>query len=340
MKKTWQYTFFSTQIFLIMFMFFSVTANAKSIELSIASFGAPTHCNTQTAEQWAKEIETLTKGAVKMIPYWGGSLLKAGAIFDGVIQGSADIGMDMPTYMKGRFPVAECIELPWGYPNSIVSSQVAYDVLVKFNPEEIKEIKLFYLASMGGAALEGNKAIRKMEDLKGLKIRSTGNTVKIVQALGGVPIAMPITETYDALRKKTVDCTLNSLEALILFKFAEVVKFTTKLPSIGYGSINWIFMSKNKWDTLPIEIQNAFEQVSAKYTLINAKAWDEFDTKALEHGKKNNIEFIDLAPDEAARWAEAMKTVREDHINAMIAKNIPGAEISDYIKDRMNHYKK
>ena len=272
---------------------------AKTISLSLASFGAPTHCNVTTAIDWAKEIESLSNGEVKIVAYWGGSLLKAGAIYDGVVQGAADIGMDMPTYAKGRFPVAECIGLPWGYPNSEVSSQVAYDVLEKFKPKEIEDVHIFYLASMGGAALEGNKPIRTLQDIKGLKVRSAGNTVKIIQALGGVSISMPITETYDALRKNTVDCTLNSLEALMLFKFAEVSKYTTKVPCIGYGSINWIFMSQKKWNSLPADIQKIFEEVSKKYTLINAKAWDKFDAEAVDFSKKYNVEFIDLANDEA-----------------------------------------
>lgn len=340
MNKSFAFILLIVSISLIVLCSIPCPGDAKTINLSLASFGAPTHCNVRTAIDWSKEIESLTNGEVKIVPYWGGSLLKAGAIYDGVVQGAADIGMDMPTYQKGRFPVSECIELPWGYPNSEVSSQVAYDVLDKFKPKEIEDVHVFYLASMGGAALEGNKPIRTMEDMKGLKVRSTGNTVKIVQALGGVGISMPITETYDALRKNTVDCTLNSLEALMLFKFAEVSKYTTKLPCVGYGSINWIFMSQKKWNSLPADIQKIFEEVSKKYTLINAKAWDKFDAEAIDFAKKHNVEMIDLASHEANKWAQKMKPVRDEYIASMNSRGLPGKEIADYIQERIAYYTK
>ena len=318
----------------------ATAVSAGTMRLSLATFGGPPHFNPLVSMEWAKEIETQTNGAVKITPYWGGSLLKAGGIYDGVDQGAADIGMDMPAYQKGRFPVAECIELPWGYPNSVVASQVGYDVITKFKPAELKEVHFFYLSAMGGPALVGNKPIRSMEDMKGLKVRTSGNTVKIVQVLNAAAISMPIPEVYDALRKKTVDCTLTGIDSLMLFKFAEVSKYTTKLPSVGYSSINWLFMDKNKWESLPAEIRQVFDQVSAKYSLINGKAWDEYDIKAVEYSKKYKVEFIDLSTEEAARWAEAMKPIREEYIAEMNAKGLPGSDIAAYIEERIAYYSK
>jgi TRAP-type C4-dicarboxylate transport system substrate-binding protein len=67
---------------------------------------------------------------------------------------------------------------------------------------------------------------------------------KIVAALGGVPVAMPMPETYDSLSRGTVDGTVNPQEALQGFKFGEVVKFTTQIWGASYSTGFFVVMNK------------------------------------------------------------------------------------------------
>ena len=46
--------------------------------------------------------------------------------------------------------------------------------------------------------LQGKKPVKTMEDLKGMKIRSHGTSAKVVKALGGTAVAMPMPELYQA----------------------------------------------------------------------------------------------------------------------------------------------
>jgi len=54
-------------------------------------------------------------------------------------------------------------------------------------PKELDDVKVLYIHAHGPGLLHTQKPVATMEDLKGMKIRSTGLSAKVVEALGGVP---------------------------------------------------------------------------------------------------------------------------------------------------------
>ncbi len=98
----------------------------------------------------------------------------------------------------------------------------------KFKPKELADTQIMYLHGHGPGIFHTKKPVKKMEDLKGMKIRCTGTSAKVASALGATPVAMAQTETYDALEKGVVDGLLSPLEALKGWKFVEVTKCTTE----------------------------------------------------------------------------------------------------------------
>ena len=60
-----------------------------------------------------------------MTPFPGGTLTKAPQVYDGVVTGISDMGNSCFAYTRGRFPVTAALDLPLGYPNGRVASQVA-----------------------------------------------------------------------------------------------------------------------------------------------------------------------------------------------------------------------
>ena len=178
---------------------------AKSIVLSYSTPGAATAYQSVVVVNALNEITQRTNGQVTFKYFWGGALHAAGAVYDGVVSRGADMGYDQPSNSKGRFPVIETIEQPWGYPNAIVANQIAWDALKKFQPAELKDVHLFVDACFGHPVIISNKPIRTLSDMKGLKIRGTGNMASMIEALGAAAVSMPIFEVYDSLRKGTVD---------------------------------------------------------------------------------------------------------------------------------------
>jgi hypothetical protein len=100
-------------------------------------------------------------------------------MYDGVVTGIADMGMSHISYTRGRFPVTEVFDNPLGFPNGWVSSQVVSDFYEKFHPKEWNEVHPLYINTSGPLLiLTVSKAIKTLEDMKGVKIRATGQIRK------------------------------------------------------------------------------------------------------------------------------------------------------------------
>ena len=160
------------------------------IELSYSIFFPPTHIQCTTADAWAREIENRTNERVKIKIYPGAALTAAPQCYEGVVNGISDIGMSCLAYTRGRFPLLEGLDLPLGYPNGAVATRVATELVEKYKPAEMADTHVLYLHAHGPGLLASKKPVRALEDLKGMKVRGTGLSLKIVEALGGTPVGV------------------------------------------------------------------------------------------------------------------------------------------------------
>lgn len=318
---------------------------AEVIKMTSACYLPPVHRFSAMQEEFGKEIERRTNGRVEVTFYPGGSLLKAPKMHEGIIQGIADIGFCHTGYSRGRFPVTSVFELPLGGPTGWVISHVANDFYDKYNPEEWDDVHVILLHCAN--AMEGihttTKAVRKLEDLKGLTIRATGRGADAIAALGGTPRDVPAMECYEAMSKGVIDGFLGSHEVLKAFKFAEVCKYSTFPWQIGSAYVFYLIMNKDKWESLPKDIQQIFNEVSEEYREKFAVGWNEIGIEGMEYTLSLGNEIIELTPEEAARWTAAVEPVVDKYVEDMVAEGFSEKEIREmveFIKERNEYWTK
>lgn len=329
----------------IVFMFvgifgsFGAVAAEKTIKLNYANFFPPTHAHGIAAADWAKEINKRTNGRVEIAYFPGGALGKGPEIYDNVLKGVADIGMSVFGYTKGRFPSMEAVEVVFGYRSAKMATFTINDFYKKFKPKDLDEVKVLYLSAHGPGLLHtSKKPVYKLEDLAGLKIRSTGTNAKMVKYLGGTPVAMPQGDTYEALRKGVVDGTFVPIEALKGWKQGEVIKYTTECYSVGYTQSLFTVMNLKKWNSLPKDIQDIFEQVSEEWIAKTAAVWDAIDEGGREFTLSLGNKIIPLSDKEGARWAKAVEPIADEYIKMAESKGLPGKEYVTEVRTLMKKY--
>ena len=316
----------------VFFLYCPHTVQAETIQITYANFFPPTHIQAKLGDSWAKEVEKRTNGKVKITYYPGGALLKGPKMYDGVLKGIADMGMSVFGYSRGVFPSMEAMDLPMGYPNGKVATAIINDFYNKFKPQELNKVKVMYLHAHGPGLLHSKKAVSKMEDMKGLKIRSYGFNAKTAAALGGVPVAMGQGGVYEALQKGVVDATLSPMEVLKGWKQAEVIKYTTECYSVGYTAGFYILMNLDKWNSLPKDIQKIIEEVNGEWIAKHGEAWDDSDKAGREFTLSLGNKIIPLSEAENARWAKAAEPVIDAYVKDKAAKGLPAQEYVDLIK--------
>jgi len=311
---------------------FAADAPAQQKKLTYSIFFPATHGQAGAGIAWAKEIEQRTGGRIKIDVFPGGTLTSAKDCYDGVVKGISDIGMSCFAYSRGRFPIMETVDLPLGYPSGAVATQVANQFFHVMQPAELSDVKVLYLHAHGPGLLHTKKPVAKLEDMRGMKIRSTGFSAKVVEALGGSAVAMPQPDTYEALQKGVVDGTFTPIETLKGWKQGEVVKSTTDCMGIGYTTAMFVVMNKNTWNSLPADIKKIFEDVSSAWITTHAQLWDKLDAEGRTFSTGLGNQIIQLSAEENARWTKAVAPIIEEFREMLNKNGHPGDRAVSEIK--------
>jgi len=321
------------------FSFFTSSSFAQT-KLNYSVFFPAPHKNAVLAGEWAKEIEKRTDGRVKITVFYGGTLTPADKCYDGVVKGISDIGFSVLAYTRGKFPLTEVADLPLGMKSGLVASKTINDFYKKFKPRELDEVQVMYLHGHGPGILHSKKEVTKLEDVKGMKIRCTGMAAKIVAALGATPVAMPMGETYDALSRGVVDGSMAPYEALQGWKWGEVVKYTVEDWGASYSSGMFVVMNKDKWNSLPPDVQKIIEQVNEEYIEKQGKTWDEIEKAGRDFTISRGNKIISFLQDEDWRWQKAVKPLLDEYVKNMENKGLPGDVVLRFYLETIYKYQK
>src|SRR4030066_1566986 len=185
--KCWKWLSLCLCLSVIGLAVFTSSALAQ-IKLNYSVFFPAPHKNAVLATEWAKEIGKRTNGKVQITVFPGGTLTPADKCYDGVVKGISDIGFSVLAYTRGKFPLTEVADLPLGAKSALASTRLINEFYKKFKPKEFDEVKVMYLHGHGPGILHTKKAVYKLEDLKGMKIRCTGLAAKISTQLGATPV--------------------------------------------------------------------------------------------------------------------------------------------------------
>jgi len=309
----------------------SSAAAKQTISLKFANFFPPAAQPSKICKEFVADIEKRTDGRVKITYYPGGSLLKAKAMFMGVVEGAADIGFAHVLYTPGRMPATEVCSLPLGYPSPWVGLHVLNDFYQEFKPKEWDQVRVLWMHASGVTILMTKKPVRRLEDLKGMIIRAPGRIGKTVKALGGTPAPTTMSEVYDALSKGVIHGVYTGVMGLKDWRFAEVVDYTTLSWQVGCVYPFYVVMNNNSWNKLPADVQGIFNTAIEEYKEKFATMWNMSEVRGKKFGMEHDVEFIELSQQEAARWREAVSPVIDEYENELVAKGFAKKEIRNWV---------
>ena len=309
-----------------------IVASAKTITLTLTDQNSDVAWGPVHALQpWVKQVEAATNGRVKITIYPSQTLSKGKDNWNAVKTGIADIGWCFHGYWPGMTSLADVISLPaLPFTSAEKGSEVLWKLYKKF-PSIQKQFQdnhiLLLYTSNPYILITTKKQVKTLEDLKGLKIRMTGGPpTEQMKALGGVPMMIPMPGNYIALQKGVTDGMGAPWEAILGFRLYEVVKYYTEVPFPAvYFSIAF---NKNKWNSLPRDIQDAIMSVSG---LKGSKFWGRnfFDTAKDGLFQKTGVEinFYSLTPEERAKWLKiGGKPIWNQWVKSMKGKGHPEAQ--------------
>jgi TRAP-type C4-dicarboxylate transport system substrate-binding protein len=322
---------------LALFALVTFDAKAASIKLTYSNFFPATHIQSQLVDSWCREVETRTKGKVSIKHYSGQTLTKAAECYEGVVKGRSDLGLSALSYTADRFPAMGTVDLPLGYTSGKVATAVANEVYRKFKPKELSDTKVMYLHAHGPALINTRgKAVRRLEDMRGLRLRTTGAAAQVVTALGGIAVSAPMPECHQLIRSGKADGSTHPVESHKGWKLAEVENYLTAAYSIAYTTTFFVVMNKEKWEALPQDIKVIFEEINNEWLLQHGEAWDTSDMEGMQFFLAHGGQLIGLETSEAARWKAAIAPIIDGYSKSLDERGLKGEEIVNFTISTLN----
>jgi tripartite ATP-independent transporter DctP family solute receptor len=161
------------------------------------------------------------------------------------------------------------------------------------------------------------KAITKVEDIAGLKLRVIPSPINVdwVKALGANPTPLPFPEVYAALEQGAIDGQENPVAVIAANKFWEVQK-NIALTNHQYNPQSVIF-SKKVWDGMSAAEKKIIDDASDDAVKMQRTANRAALAANLELLKKNGMNVTTLNAAEIAKLREKMKPVIDKHSAAL-----------------------
>jgi tripartite ATP-independent transporter DctP family solute receptor len=287
-------------------------ALAQDKTIKFANQNAVGHPIVQGMEKFKEIVEKQSAGKIKVNLFPGGALGSDQANVSAIQGGTLEMAAMNSGIFASQVKDFAVFDFPFMFANGKEADAVvdgAFGHKMHSKLEDKGMVGLGYYELGFRNMTNGKRAINKVADIEGLKLRVIPNPINVdwVKALGANPTPLPFPELYAALEQKALDGQENPLATIFGAKLFEVQKHLT-LTGHQYNPQS-VVISKKFWDGLSASEKKIVSDAvteSAKFQRTTARA---LEAGTLETLKKNGMEVTTLPAAEMAILREKMKPV-------------------------------
>jgi len=288
----------------------ALPAAAQEVTLRMHHF-APPHAaaHAALAAPWAAKLEKDSGGRLR-IPVspaleLGGS---SAELEQQVREGDVDIVLTATAFTPGRFPKTEVFELPFLGAGAAAGTWALQDYYDKHLQPEYRAYHVLLLFAHDGAALHVNRPVRRLEDLKGLKIRAGGRAGGVfLRGVGATAIGSPAAQLPQMLAKGLLDGCLAPFAAVAEYDLHKLVRHHVSFDARVGTSVFALLMNREKYAALAPDLRRLLDGHSRRHLAWYAgKTWAELEQPGIAAARAAANDLSGLAPEEAARIRAAV----------------------------------
>ena len=323
-----------TMIFLS--IFFVSECAAKGISLDYELWLPSKIAEFPVIQKYFKGLEDATGGQVKVMFHTGGSMGKGDQTYQRTLSGVNDIGHFAPGYTPGVFPMLDVFMMPLRYGTAELLTRTMIPMLeTHYFDKEFANVKVIGFRAGDHTALWlAKQKVTRLADLKGLKIRTSGESWnKVAKAFGAIPVAVPTGDLYMMLQKGSVDGSWLAWGGVQSFKLGEVCKYANEAPWMT--NIHLIAMNKNSWNRLPKAGKDYLNANWKTLALDLAKVVDDSRIEFQKMFRDQGGEIDTFAPGEFDKADELFAPMWKEWIAERERKGLPAKEMLKKLEEVM-----
>ena len=311
----------------------SRTSRAEPIVLRYTAHTPRSHgLYTHAFVPFAEIVERETEGRLRLVAFTDQLMHDPADGFKACVTGISDYTPGYVTYQPGSFRLLHATQLPFLFPTPQVASLVMEELYPKYFKEEYERMGV-YLAHIDCTSpynIISKTPIRRLEDLRNIKIRSTGGIVAdIFRELGAAPVALAASEVYTALQRGVVDAVALSISDMASYRLQEIGPFYTRID-LNVLALHFC-LSRRGFDSLPPDLKEQFYRLLRIRSQIAVQNYysGPGDDRAYAAMRDGGVEIIDLDEEERTRFREAVAPLRERFIAEHEAEGLPARACID-----------
>jgi len=294
-----------TMVLVIAVGSFSFASGAREPEvytLQVAGVLVESHPLSQTTLQWARELERLSEGRIKVETFFAGALGNSTEVVEYVQQGTVAMTTVSTAFMSSFDDRFDIFSLPYVFRDA----DHMYTALDGEFGDFIKELLLdrgirglSFPDSGDRSVYTKGRRIQTPADMRGLKVRvMSAVAVDTMEAMGagGVPIAWG--ELYTALQTGVVDAAENNPPSIITANHYEVTSDYSLTRH--FRTPDYFIMSEQIYQSLPADLQQILQDSIDNFFMplqrqMFAQSTEDSMRQILEVGMRIH-EIDDLTP--------------------------------------------
>jgi TRAP-type C4-dicarboxylate transport system substrate-binding protein len=185
---------------------------------------------------FAKGVNLSSGGKVKAEVYPASQLGPIPRTVEGVALGTIEMSLNASGFYEGLEPRFAVLNTPGLFDSLQHAYAVIHDPEIQRRVASFgsgKGVEALTLIVPSQYAILSHKAVNRLDDLKGQKIRVPGSPIQIeaLKRLGANPLSMPFGEIVPALQNRTIDGVYVGTTLFTALKFYDIAKPMTLLPS-------------------------------------------------------------------------------------------------------------
>jgi TRAP-type C4-dicarboxylate transport system substrate-binding protein len=331
----------ATAVFAGLVFAVSASAQAEKVVWNFNMFG-PKRAVTAGLEKMKVDLEAAGKGQFELKINYGDALGPHKQNPENIKAGAFEAGQLCVGYYPNRFPLLSVMELPF-LPPADLQERAKVEMAVMNNPLIVKELadrwnmKFFGPTFLPPYEFMGNKRIKSVDDMKGVKMRISGLNAKVLHEFGAVPTMVTAPEGYNALDRGTIDSFgFPYAYAFGAYKLYEVSKYVTEGIRMN-GFMCFQGVNLDAWNKTPEAVKQAMPAAQQDAIEAMIAAYEAADAKWIPIFKQK-LKVDEFPASERAKLVEGASSVWEQWVKDQEDAGRPGRQMLDFVKAQVKKY--
>jgi len=295
-----------------------VAGFAAPVDIKITTIQLRTQQMGIGIQRFAKYAKEQLGDKVRVRTYPAAQLYTGQEELQAVIKGEIQMAYIIASPFDTFVPATQVVKLPYLCPDIETSYRLWDGPIGKqlTGMLEKKGVALLGIVSSGTVVVSNSKhPIKKLEDFKGIKMRSYGPMgATTIKGLGAMAVVTASEETYSALQQGVIDGAMTPASVFFDRRYYDIQKYATN-PGNMNATYAYLIANGQWWNQIAGDVRAGLEKVIDRLVKEQRVEIEREDKSVFDQIAGKGVQVVTLTAAEQEQWKKALQVVYTEFSN-------------------------